>query len=509
MYYKIIIILLLQLIIIKIGYSINEPEGEGQKDKFLVIDNKYYDGRIYFFTDISACGILNDNIIFYENNLKDYKIEYVIFMNRLNQALAEQVKNEYGWKSKVIGDEFGLYKAYYNIKLQPWIIVLNNQGELILEGKLGGGSVNLKKIKGEIDKYKSNIGSSKYRNELIEVKRIPLQYNDKPLIGSLFREVLYDKSRGHFYLINNRSCNIYKLDTNGVVLNFINRNKQIDRICEIQWDNLTWAYYDSLVFLYFGTNDIKYMFHFYDIVNEKFSQPVEIKLKKFRSDNKPNFRSQYLTGFNKFLMFWDITGEINTKMEPDEPVISVYDNDGNFMKAFDTPDSIYLNYKISQWFNLYTCQNKYGELLSIQNFSDKLKIWDSNQNLKKVLNVNYSNFRKIDFDFKDTLSSLDAAQLKSRISRINVVLYDNTNDVVLISYSNETYPEGVIDYLSPEVKRQIFYHICDRNGKKLFDKDIELTNHNIPFYFDNHHIYCTEVNNNVLEIVVYKINKTL
>jgi hypothetical protein len=65
--------------------------------------------RIYIFTDDNACAVCNYNIFAFQNNLKNFNIEFNIFLNNSNIEQTIKIKNENQWIGNIISDEYGSF----------------------------------------------------------------------------------------------------------------------------------------------------------------------------------------------------------------------------------------------------------------------------------------------------------------------------------------------------------------------------------------------------------------
>ncbi len=476
-----------------------------------VIDkNANYHLRIYVFADFSICKIYKLNIARLTKRLKSDNINFIVFLNSVNQKNANKIREKYDWNCKIIGDEYNIYKAYYKIKSQATMIILNNEGKILEAGKIGG--IGTKRIKELIEENKVDIKKPKnYKSHLKEIKRIDIKYKDGTnLLSGWYRSVLYDDESNRFLVRANRQCDIYVADSSGLIIDTINKSKYSNYNCFMP-SPFSWAWDDSVLFLYHMNYRAKRFYQFYNLKSKKLSESKTFKIKKRGTRNRHSLHGKFWTNNNVFLLFYNNRPENKNESEnfildSTDRTIYAYDISGNEIAAFDSPDSPYLKYKISDWFVENVAQDERNNLLSIQNYSNKLKFWNRSFELRKVQEINLGEpFRKINFDFNDSLSKEDVNNIWNNISFTYSLLYDKKNQHSLIAYCNDSIPEGVFDMSSDKIKKRMYLVISNADGEKLTSEPILMPGHSVPFYFDDSLIYATELTSDKkFQIVLYR-----
>ncbi|ROL56677.1 hypothetical protein D9V86_12725 [Bacteroidetes/Chlorobi group bacterium ChocPot_Mid] len=468
--------------------------------------NNIYDLRIYIFTDGGVCKIYNENITTIMNNLFGENLEFIIFLNLADCNEVKQIKTQNNWRCKVIGDEYGVYKSFYKVKQIPAMFILDNSGKVIDVGKAGGRKLNTLKIREYIKEYKSDIkiNANKY---LLELERLKVYQEGLPVFSGMYHSALYDKSHNRFIIMNQRGCELLLVDSIGKVYKIVDEKSHSNYECYMATDNLFWFVQDSIVFLYSSSSKPgRMIYHKYYLISDSLSDAIVLETPLVNKSTTFSFLHYFLTGKNKFLLYFTQKGsDSNTLLTDEDKVYFLYDTSGKIIDKFGKPAEIYHKFKISKWFNVAAVLGKNDDLITLQQFTNILEFWNEKNQLIKSIPIDLGkNFRKINMDFRDNLSSEDAANIKNSISKTISIFYDKNNDYILVCYRNETYPEGVYDYLSEEIKREVYIAIFDSTGKRLTDEPILMPGHCIPFYFNDSNIYTTELNNKNLEIVKYK-----
>mgnify|MGYP000854158344 CR=1 FL=1 len=219
-------------------------------EKIKILDkSKHYDARIYFFTDIATCEIYNYNFSVIQDYLKDYNIEYAIFINKLNQEESDSIKSKYEWNFKVISDEYGVYKLFYKIKMLPYIVILDNNGKVTHLSPVTGKDVKLKDLKKVVDENLIAFENSSLDKLIKEIKRIKVLNQGKPVKTDILkRHGLYSKARNEFYLRHNWNCSLFVVDSIGNIIKTINENNYPNINCSHGYD-ISWAAEDSIFFI--------------------------------------------------------------------------------------------------------------------------------------------------------------------------------------------------------------------------------------------------------------------
>ena len=479
-------------------------------EKVKTIDkSKSYAMRLYIFTNLNVCKVINANIPEILKKTSNRNIETVVILNSLSQDDAEILKKENKWETRVIGDIDGIYTEYYKIKYSPAALILDSDGIVIDFGKLGS-DININTIKNlSVFKELKNVSlKTTSFNNLTEIKRIIVKDKELPLTsGKNYRELLFDTLSKKYFLRNNRSPNILIIDSNGAIIKTINKEKYPALKGYNSCPGLSFGKNNSSIFIYDLSKKYKNYFQYYDIKNDSLTKSKEFV--PFLIDSNTRHSQNYIYNAEKeyFVTFYTRkTLAKQSYLDSNYQTAFVYDTSNKLLKMFDKPDEVYIKNKVSKWFHHNATIDENNNLITLQGFSNKLKFWDSNFNLVKVNNLDMGKeFRKVDFDIKDSLTRKDAAEVNSKITRTWYLLYDKVNKNSLVCYFNETYPEGVIDNSSDEILTERYLIISDSNGKRLSSAPIKISKFGIPFLFENNILYMSELDNNQrLQIAIYK-----
>ena len=474
----------------------NNPEYAGlhQYDTVKVIDkSNHYKARLYIFTDLSSCEIANINI----NNL--YKMygentEYIVFLAGANSKDFELLNGKYFKGIRLVGDEFGIYKAYYKIKYQPLMLILDNSGVVYAWENVKNVRLNIDSTFKIIEKNNSTKEFYDLSKVLKRIKRIKIKKNGKPVITSLFHEAVYNKKQNNFIICNMRQPNLLLADSNGNIFKTI-VNKQFFIVLSLSWFNK-----DSIVFLHGYSNNQP--LGYYDAMN--YTLYDSLFKDNLTHEEGPNpcvllDKNKYV---NSIRYFFDDDNKLFLKNDTNCFVLR--DWQGNIIAAFDTVDNIYTKFRLSRSFGAVFGYSK-NKIFSLQNYTNKLKIWNEDLHLLKTLKLDLgTKYRVIKSDLPNFDSKEHTAKFFNSVSQFWKLLIDPRNNNILLYFENETYPPGITDYMSDEVKHESIINIYSPNGKKLNKNEIILPKASIPFYFENNDIYTLQLNKNKLEIVIYK-----
>jgi len=473
--------------------------------KKIINKNKDYDLRIYFFTDANYCKVYNINISNLISNFSNENIEFVVFLNLADSIEVQSISKEYKWNCRIIGDEFGIYKEYYKVKLMPLIIILDNKGKILDFGKIDGKDISTSDIR-ELLKQNQNTSNILTNNSnLLEISRIHVMDDNKTLKSGMFRDLLYNEKNKQFILKHFRQCEIFIIDSTGNIIKVINKKSHPNYHCYMTGDGLSWSIKDKIIFLHSINYKTDRIFQFYNFDNDSMSEQKIVQLRQTDQRTALSLESYYITGENKFVYFFRDKTKINYNLSNDEPTTFVYDNLGNEISSFGSPDPIYKKYKISYGFRCLPTFDRKNMMISFQSFSDLLNYYDSFGNIIKSVKLDMGKeYREIKEDFSDSSTKEIVRERWNNISTPVSLLYDKINDYTLVSYCNETYPDGIYDFMSDEVTREIFLIISDSTGKRLTENPIPMSSNCIPFYFNDSYIFTSELINKNLEIVKYR-----
>ena len=506
----------MKLLLIIVTFFLSMVKANSQS-QYLIIDKNFkYDLRVYFFIDMSSCDIHFNNVKKVASDLKNYNIEYVVFINSIRQEQAVQLNDELQLDCRIIADEFGVFWDRFGISATPTTIFLDNDGYLV------GIATPTNKI--EIRKVIEYIES---KNEHSKNEKAPLQLlsrtnvkiDGKSLIGGFFnRDLLYDTRRNVYYLRNDFKHNFYIINENGNVVKSLTTEDYPEFAGYNSTYQLSWFCQDSLLLLSGAIYPFDRFIQLYDVVNDSLHPRVIIELNQYIATNAAGdtianndlFMTFANSSCNYFLS--SLRSRSREKLSKDTYTIFRYNRNGDIIDKYSSPDSIYQRYNISNWFRESFGSDKKGNIYTIQSYSNILRIWNSDMLLLKELYLDLSDLYKLPkSDIPILRGNIELTrEFENNTSRnfYNGVLVDNTNNHILIAFKNTYMPEGIGDSSHRDVESSTVLLVFDSNGKRVYDEPIIINTISIPFHFDSGEIVSSELNQNrELQIVRYKLNK--
>ncbi len=497
------------LIFSNIGYSKSTDSSycylkPGDKVK-LISKSEENSSFIYIFTDINLCYSCDVSIKNIEKISKSQNFNLIIVFEGLNEEGVELIKSENKWESTVIADESGLFTSYYQIKNKPALLGLYSDGTVIRSGKLD---------KSTFDEILNSIKTIKTKNEnvsnnIIEISRIKVIKNENNIMSNgLHVDALYNKTKNEYYIKNLRKPIVFIIDSTGKVINEINKSKFENYGGIYSDESLTWVVEDS-VFSFVNTlSGFIRTSYFYDVYKNIITNSIIIDTTTEDKRIKRGPITKFVSFLNSFISIIRVNNENNIKLDTTFKTLINYSINGIFNNKFCTPDSIFQQYKLSTWFYELIGVNyikKY--FITLQQFSNKIKFWDSNLIKYKEIDFKFGKtYRDIQSDLIDDKGKEFYIKKTHMLTRTISLLIDESNENIFICYYNETFPEGETDIFSENkiIDKNII--IIDENGSWKYNSPIKTNPSFIPFYFDNGLIYGTEINKNKqLEIVIYKL----
>lgn len=461
---------------------------------------------IYVFTDINLCYSCDVSIKNLEKISKSKNFNLIIVFEGLNEEGVELIKSENKWESTVIADESGLFTSYYQIKNKPALLGLYPDGTVIQSGKIDNSTFN--EILNSIESIKTKIKNENGANNFLEISRIKVIKNEKNIMSNgLHVDALYNKTKNEYYIKNLRKPIVFIIDSTGKVINEINKSKFDNYGGGIYSDeSLTWVVEDS-VFSFVNTlPGFIRTSYFYDVYKNIITNSIIIDTTTEDKRIKRSPITKFVSFLNSFVGYMRL--DINLKLDTTFKTIINYDLNGLFKNQFNCPDTVFQLYKISTWFKELFAFNYSSEyFITLQQFSNKIKFWDSNLIKYKEIDFKFGeSYRNIQSDLIDDKGKEFYIKKTHMLTRTISLLIDESNENILICYYNETFPEGETDIFSENkiIDKNII--IIDENGSWKYNSPIKTNPSFIPFYFDNGLIYGTEINKNKqLEIVIYKL----
>lgn len=481
--------------------------------------NKKFMLHVYIFIDIGACQICTNNIPEFIKALKNQNVDIKLIINSIKQKDADNFSLENKLSIDVIGDEFGIFKSNYKILFTPSILVLSSEGIVLKYAKLGSRDIKYSDLVSLCKEKENELNLNKTETDIIfsdklkQSKRTRIQKDGKPILSDIFlRDAVFSPKLNLTFLRNGHSIHFYIVDSNCNVIKCINKKNYPNLKGFKSNTGLEWVYSDSVLFLIndvniVTNNNFEKWFQNYDIIADSLYPAIKMNIEFTEKRNSSSSFIHYLEGKNKFISFFYQRETPYFLMENIDTTAFIYDKNGNCICGFDKPDAIYKKYKISAWFKELCIEGNHNEIITMQGYSDVIKFWDEDFKLKNEIKINMGKeYRKINQDFKDNASRTEAVSIYNRITRTNTILYDKTKKHILICFYNQSFPDGVIDAFSPEVKMDKFFIIVDRDGNRLTNENLRVPSSCIPFYFNNGKIIATEIDQNKrTEIVNYDL----
>ena len=480
---------------------------KGKKIKILEQENNIL--RIYIFTDISACFICNENITRIDNQFSsNNNIELKVIFSSLNQENAKSIKENNNWNLDVIGDQHNIYFDFYDIRKLPFIVVLSNDGIVLDFAKLGS-DITIDKLEKHYQNEVKNTNSKIINKNLIELKRIKVvnKQGKKLLSGRTHREMIIDTSRNEFYYRKKAAVKAHKIDSSGLILREINYYNNPNLRGYKGLIGLSWAEQDSLLCFYNAYGKYEPIIQLYDVKKDSIVKNITFSMKSIDSNLRKHFYTKCFTGKNLFFKPYRLSNQYNNqKLHKSTNTSFLFGFNGKCISRFNSPDSIFQEFKISEWFLEITAIVDSNIFITNQMFSNILKYWDFKGNKIKEIELDLGkSFKTITAKTVQYLHNNNIPKFESNISRKNQLLYDQKMKRSLVCYYTDSYPPGVVSHLSPKIKTNKYIVISDDDGNRLTKKPIKVDKTFIPFYFYDNILYGSELDNErQLEIVIYK-----
>jgi len=483
-------------------------------DKYLIIDkNKEYDIRVYFFLDISSCEIHFKSIKNVVSALEKFKIENVIFVNSVKQESAEQLFEELQFDCRIIGDEFGLYWEKFKIDMTPTTLFLDNNGKLISLAS-PNNRIEIRKI---IEQIKLKTVSDKKDDYLELLERIDVKYNGNSFIGGFnHRDLLYDSKREQYFLRNDLKHNFFIINRTGNITKSLSNNEYSEFSGYNSTYKLSWLVKDSILLLNGTIYPFNRFVQYYDVPNDSLYPRIIIDHNQYialssTGDTLAN-NDTFVTFGNSYCNYFlsSLRSRHRDYLPKDIHTLFRYDDKGNIVGKYNSPDTIYQKYKIANWFRESIGNDNNGNVYTLQNFSNLLKIWDKKMNLIQEIQLDLSDLYKFpQFDIPHSRGNTELTRkVENNISRnFHSILIDDVNDMILFAFLNTFMPEGIGDFNHKDVEYSTVLVLFDKNGNRINSEPIVFKSISIPFHFEDKIIYISKLNQSrELQISRYKLN---
>lgn len=482
------------------AYTINDLQiGDTVR---VLTPHKSYRLRIYTFLDQSSCIVCMHNMSTLYEKLRTEQIEYVAILNGYSQLEADSFRVQAEWDFSVIGDQFQIYRSFYRIRRLPTLIALDNTGKVLLISSPTAPQIGTTLLK--LLENQSLPDDDVVSPALERVQTLPVRTaSGAPLKSTFMRRLLPWSDCSRYALINALGCSLMIIDTNGTIIQTVPFRLDTQR-CMYGWD-LAWLEQDSVIVIFGSTFQQRHFLAIYRFPDETISKIVYLPRRQYGTN---------LVLFDKRLIIeYDHPSRTTQYLGKDDTVGLIIDLYGVLHGVLKGYDSVYNRYKLSHW-----CATAIGHtsngIVTLAQFENRLCLWNSEGLLIREYPLLFGkSYRQITTDIPTSSSGyvtlLNGKPVAHWISSLAYrhILFDSVTKMILISYRNEEYPDGIIDYTDPSVQHREYLHVCLIDGTRLFSDDLYAGNHFIPHHFINGEIIGTQLDEySNLKIVRYRLH---
>jgi len=463
-----------------------------------------YPMRVYVFTDRSNCALCMHNIERFYEKLREYPIEYLVFLNGYSQADAEQFRKEENIEFPIVGDEFQIYRNYYRIRNIPLLVVLDNVGKVLAIESPTSRTVSIVLDSLRVVMMKHSVQETTDLDTYFQLLwTLPVRdTSERQLKSGWARQMLVAPDRKSYILVNGMQCMFYVLDSTGRI-----RKRQpihLDSLDCMGIGSINWLLPGKRVLIFGGTYQYPRFMAQYSL-----DSTLPFRITYIPQFVPLNIECYYCYG-NVYFARNSLSS--NRLLVPNDTSVIIIDNYGHITAVSSIIDSIYYVHHVSNWLGaIFGC---YRDSLaaSLFQFGRMLRIWDKNANLVKTIPLNFSDtYRVPTWDIpshpqKPTNS--DEPPTDGRVSNLAFrnIYFDSSNGLFLVPYRNTEYPPGIVDNTDARVQHREYLHFCREDGSPVFDHDLFAGNHFIPHDFRDGILVGTVLDaNGYLTIVAYAL----
>lgn len=464
-----------------------------------------YAMRVYVFTDRSNCVICMINIERFYEQLREYPVEYVVFLDGFSQSDAEAFRREEKIEFPIVGDEFQIYRNFYKIRMLPVILILDRVGKILAIESPTSQTVGttLRSLRDSLANTVV-IERTDLERYFELLWKLPVRDTAGHMLKSGWsRLMLVGPERKSFFLVNGTQCQLLIIDSTGTIR--ARTPIRLDSLHCMGIGSIDWATPGKSLLIYGSTFEYPHYLALYTI-----GEPTLHNVSYLSRQLPLDIECGYCDG----KIYSSRRGtSLHPLLTPEDTTIWVGDITGKTVAIGRGIDSIYYQFRLTRWLSaIFGCYED-STTVSLFQFGRSLRVWDRRGNLIKVIPLHFSDtYRVPSWDLPERNGKLtikDGTPLDGLVSNIafRKIFYDKTTGMFLLPYRNTEYPEGVVDFSDARVQHREYLHFCWPDGSPVFTHDLYAGNHFIPHDFRDGILIGTVLDSsNYLWIVAYKLN---
>lgn len=456
-------------------------------------DNNDKDYQIYVFANENSCGICISNFHYLLETIELSRVNIIYFYDGINNN--DTIQNlKINYNLNFVNDKLGAYSNYYEVPKLPYLMLMNNQGKILLEFKLGDGKSDVN-VNDVIDLINNNSTYKEGELKLISRKKIIIEnkgitLNSKRFTTYYYRDTLIvnDSENMSYYVVdlNTNEANKINLQKSSIYdFNFsrhplMNENKILNLDISAKA-----GYYLYDINMRNDEGNISY----YDInslldSNLSYSHEIEIVGNKLLLGIRSKSDDIYLDQNSPTFVLLDLKNK--NKIER---------YGGKISEEF----SMYKKSNLLYPYFIYSEINE--ELYEVQSGSKVFNIFNTNGDFKNSLELNYgTEFKTFVYDVR----SKDLIFRKNNYSLITDFLSFDSDTNFCVVYRNKYVPENVKKLYSSKIKEKYFIHLFNNQGNPLTNSDIQLPANFKPFAIKIKNIMGVEIYKDEAYISIYQ-----
>ena len=471
-------------------------------EKYEVIDkSRKYSARCYFFTPIPACtGCLkNINFTIQQLNYINKDIEIVGFVSGVNDEGISLLKKNQGWDIKVINDELGLYHNYYLKGRSNVFLIIDDEGNKI--DYYGTSDLsNIDSFNNSLKKLLNNAQNEKFR--VLQETEIFYPDTSKRFIFGEMYSVIFSEKIGKYYFISYDRYHLIEADLTGQITDHF-YFKDIDMSFCSKAEAAFWMLKDSLLVIQvqdgelIENNEYRAINYFltFNTIKKTFK---EIKINTLR--NRTITSINYLQD-NEFIFTDDLdydTSKIDLNKYKPFKIYTI--NEESLLEKGRLP-KVYFEQNLIKHIHSRFCT--FGnKIYALFNYDNSIIQFDRDHNSQKIIRLEKSgNYRITKVDLPDKLVHPNEywSDFANKVSLNSGFVFDAVNRHFLILINNLSFPDGITEYNSPNIKTSQYALLYDIDGNLISEIKLPIENRML-IDFKNHVLTYLVVENQQLKI---------
>ncbi len=460
----------------------------------LLPNEEGYDSHLLLFANASLCFTCTLALEQFQAFAKQYHTSVTMVIEGQSQQYADSEKVRAGWTAfTMIGDPLHLYQKAYEV-LDPFCYFLTDRnGKIIAHDKIAGVNVSFDSLQSLIEK--ASQAKPLGRPAFPVLKEFTLSDSSgSPIVVGAFDYVIPFVHSSSTVILDASFHRLYVADSAGRVVRTFSLKFYINP------SGISWAIPNQRLLLRFPTSTCNCMLYTLDIRSGNFQRKSYDESAIPKGCRMPNAWVDPLSG-SLYGDLYPLDG--TSKVDPNQPMILMFDSLGHFLRSFGKPEKRLTEYVCSDVADSYLGFDFRGRLYEVESPAEAIKIYRLDGNLIRRIALKFgSNWKPYAINLPRNISNHFWIRLLSTTSGEGL-LFVPGDSLGAVTYINVKFKQGETDPIASDAVRTYFIHVIHSDFTQ--GADVELPKNAIPRAVGKDYCLATQYLANHLRLIWYQL----